>query len=113
MWAPVAVLVLLVPVVSATASAEVATADSVKVSLAFLDSVAVELETLEVERSNLEIDLRTALTIATVDSMANAEKLRIYADALNDARRGWLERYLSHPSLWLAIGVYLGVKAGE
>jgi hypothetical protein len=83
----------------------------VELSVAEADSILARIE-------HLEVDLWEARALAQQDSLFYEDRLRLQEqayermlDAYKDERPNWLERVLKHPSVWLALGMWIGVQA--
>lgn len=85
----------------------------VELSVAEADSILATIE-------ELEIDLWECERLAAADSAFFEERLdlqeRAYEqmlDAYRQDRPSWLERVLKQPVIWLGLGMYIGVQAGQ
>ena len=87
------------------------------------DEPVVELSVSEADSilktiDDLEVELWESRALARQDSLYYEELLRLREQAYNeilqaykDERPGWLERFVKQPVVWLAIGMWVGVRA--
>ncbi len=100
------------------ANDSVSSDDVIELSVAEIDSTIQLIDELTLDVRLLEIDLREARSLSTMDSLLAAKQLDLTVQAYEtmlqaykDERDSWIQRIVKQPILWLAAGMWIGVQA--
>lgn len=87
---------------------------------AVVELTEAEADSVLARIDHLEIDLWECEQRAVLDSLYWQERLDLQEDAYErmldaykDERPGWLERLAKQPVVWLALGMWIGVRANQ